>query len=111
VPGVTPSPAAWPASALVNSNDGSVSARTQRSTASLVVAKSTPERQPNLVSCLLSSFTFGVVQVRACRRKATRGVDTQGRRGRHTGSYANRGERREVRAWAAPTVKTLKTRH
>src|SRR4029450_933735 len=40
-----------------------------------------------LVSWSLSSFAVGVVQVRACRRKATRGVDTQGRRGRDTGSY------------------------
>ena len=47
------------------------------------------------VSCLLSSFAVGVVQVRA----------SQGRRGRDTGSYADRGERREVRAWAARTVK------
>jgi hypothetical protein len=39
----------------------------------------------------------GVVQVRA----------SQGRRGRDTGSYADRGERREVRAWAARTVKRL----
>jgi hypothetical protein len=38
-----------------------------------------------LVSWSLSSFAVGVVQVRACRRKATRGVDTQGRRGRDTG--------------------------
>jgi hypothetical protein len=57
------------------------------------------------VSRLPGSFAFGVVQVRACRRKATRSVDTQGRRGRHTGSYADRGERREVRAWAARNVK------
>jgi hypothetical protein len=34
-----------------------------------------------------SSLALGDVQVRACRRKATRGVDTQGRRGRDTGSY------------------------
>ena len=60
------------------------------------------------MSCLLSSFAVGVVQVRACRRKATRGVDTQGRRGRDTGSYADRGERREVRAWAARAVKELR---
>jgi ABC-type sugar transport system ATPase subunit len=50
-----------------------------------------------LESCLLSSFAVGIVQVRACRRKATRGVDTQGRRGRDTGSYVDRGERCEVR--------------
>jgi hypothetical protein len=37
----------------------------------------------------------GVVQVRA----------SQGRRGRDTGSYVDRGERREVRAWAARAVK------
>jgi hypothetical protein len=43
----------------------------------------------SLVSCLLGSFAVGVVQVRACRRKATRGVDTQGRRGRDTGSYVD----------------------
>jgi hypothetical protein len=60
------------------------------------------------VSCLLSSFAVGVVQVRACRRKATRGVDTQGRRGRNTGSYVDRGERREVRARAARNVKRLR---
>ena len=48
-----------------------------------------------IVSCLLGSFTFGVVRVRA----------SQGRRGRHTGSYVDRGERREVRAWAARNVK------
>jgi hypothetical protein len=41
------------------------------------------------------SFAFGVVQVRA----------SQGRRGRDTGSYVDRGERREVRAWAALNVK------
>jgi hypothetical protein len=50
------------------------------------------------VSCLLSSFAFGVVQVRA----------SQGRRGRDTRSYVDRGERREVRAWAAPNVKRLR---
>ena len=50
------------------------------------------------VSCLLSSFAVGVVQVRA----------SQGRRGRDTGSYVDRGERREVRAWAARTVKRLR---
>ena len=48
-----------------------------------------------LVSYLLGSFAVGVVQVRA----------SQGRRGRDTGSYVDRGERREVRAWAARTVK------
>jgi ribosomal protein S26 len=47
------------------------------------------------VSCLSGSFAFGVVQVRA----------SQGRRERHTGPYADRGERREVRAWAARNVK------
>jgi hypothetical protein len=62
------------------------------------------------VSWSLSSFAVGVVQVRACRRKATRGVDTQGRRGRDTGSYVDRGERREVRAWAARSVKRLRLR-
>ena len=41
------------------------------------------------MSCLLGS-TFGVVQVRA----------SQG----GTGSYVDRGERREVRAWAARNV-------
>ena len=51
-----------------------------------------------LVSCLLSSFAVGVVQVRG----------SQGRRGRDTGSYVDRGERREVRAWAARTVKRLR---
>jgi hypothetical protein len=61
----------------------------------------------SLVSWNPSSFALGVVQVRACRRKATRGVDTQGRRGRDTGSYVDRGERREVRAWAARSVKRL----
>jgi pimeloyl-ACP methyl ester carboxylesterase len=60
-----------------------------------------------LVSWNPSSFALGVVQVRACRRKATRGVDTQGRRRRDTGSYVDRGERREVRAWAARSVKRL----
>jgi hypothetical protein len=50
-------------------------------------------------------LALGVVQVRACRRKATRRVDTQGRRGRDTGSYVDRGERREVRAWAARSAK------
>ena len=50
-------------------------------------------------------MALGDVQVRACRRKATRGVDTQGRRGRDTGSYPDRGERREVRAWAPRSVK------
>ena len=39
-----------------------------------------------------------VVQVDACRRKATRSVDSQGRRGRDTGSYVDRGERREAPA-------------
>ena len=51
-----------------------------------------------LVPWLLSSFTFGVVQVRA----------SQGRRGRDTGSYVDRGERREVRARAARNVKRLR---
>ena len=50
------------------------------------------------MSCLLSSFAVGVVQVRA----------SQGRRGRDTGSYADRGERREVRAWAVRTVERLR---
>jgi hypothetical protein len=54
--------------------------------------------QTGPVSCLLSSFAVGVVQVRA----------SQGRRGRDTGSYVDRGERREVRAWAARTVKRLR---
>ncbi|HKN42848.1 MAG TPA: hypothetical protein VJW23_02910, partial [Propionibacteriaceae bacterium] len=53
-----------------------------------------------LVPCRLYDVRFGGVQVRACRRKATRSVDTQGRRGRDTGSYVDRGERSEVRAWA-----------
>ena len=53
-------------------------------------------------------LAVGVVHVRACRRKATRGVDTQGRRGRHTGSYIDRGERREVRAWATRNIKRLR---
>jgi hypothetical protein len=34
-----------------------------------------------LVSCIRSPMTVGVVQVDGCRRKATRGVDTQGRGG------------------------------
>jgi hypothetical protein len=68
------------------------------------------ERSEQLVSWSLSSFAVGVVQVRACRRKATRGVDTQGRRGRDTGSYVDRGERREVRAWAARSIKRLRLR-
>jgi hypothetical protein len=42
-----------------------------------------------------SSLAFGDVQVRA----------SQGRRGRDTGSYPDRGERREVRAWAPRNVK------
>jgi hypothetical protein len=42
----------------------------------------------------LSSFALGVVQVRA----------SQGRRGRDTGSYVDREERSEVRAWAARSV-------
>jgi hypothetical protein len=42
-----------------------------------------------------SSLALGDVQVRA----------SQGRRGRDTGSYVDRGERREVRAWAARSVK------
>jgi hypothetical protein len=53
---------------------------------------------PPLVSWNLSSFALGVVQVRA----------SQGRRGRDTGSYLDRGERREVRAWAARSVKRLR---
>jgi hypothetical protein len=52
------------------------------------------------VSWSLSSFAVGVVQVRA----------SQGRRGRDTGPYVDRGERREVRAWAARTVKRLRLR-
>ena len=60
------------------------------------------------VSWSLSSLAVGVAQVRACRRKATRGVDTQGRRGSDTGSYVYRGEHREVRAWAARSVKRLR---
>src|SRR4029450_537882 len=50
-----------------------------------------------LVPWNLSSFALGVVQVRA----------SQGRRGRDTGSYVDRGERSEVRAWAARSVKRL----
>ena len=50
-----------------------------------------------LVPCRPSSVAFGVVQVRA----------SQGRRGRDTGSYRDRGERREVRAWAARNVTRL----
>jgi hypothetical protein len=48
------------------------------------------------VSCAGNPVFMCVVQVDACRRKATRGVDTQGRRGRDTGSYVDRGERREA---------------
>src|SRR5207342_2926308 len=44
-----------------------------------------------LVPCRLYDVRFGGVQVRA----------SQGRRGRDTGSYVDRGERREVRAWAS----------
>ena len=51
-----------------------------------------------LVSWNLSSFALGVVQVRA----------SQGRRGRDTGSYVDRGERGEVRAWAVRSVKRLR---
>ncbi len=46
VAGVTPSAAAWPASPHANSTDGSVSTRTWRSFASLVMARSTPECPP-----------------------------------------------------------------
>jgi len=42
-----------------------------------------------------SSLALGDVQVRA----------SQGRRGRDTGSYPDRGERREVRAWAPRSAK------
>ncbi len=65
-------------------------------------------RLATLMSWNLSSFALGVVQLRACRRKATRGVDTQGRRGRDTGLYVDRGERSEVRAWALRSVKRLR---
>ena len=41
----------------------------------------------------------GVGQVRGCRRLAALCADTQGRRGRHTGSYVDRGERREESPW------------
>ena len=46
---------------------------------------------PRLVACRPYCSWFGGVQVRA----------SQGRRGRDTGSYLDRGERREVRAWAS----------
>ena len=46
VPGVTPSAATWPASPLANSTDASVSTRTWRGTASLVMSPSTPECPP-----------------------------------------------------------------
>jgi hypothetical protein len=48
------------------------------------------------VPCARNQVHRSVVQVDACRRKATRGVDTQGRRGRDTGSYVDRGERSEA---------------
>jgi hypothetical protein len=48
--GMTPPPATWPASALVNSTDGSVSARTQRSAASLVIGRFTPRTPANLTA-------------------------------------------------------------
>jgi hypothetical protein len=50
---------------------------------------STTEKR--LVPCRLYDVRFGGVQVRA----------SQGRRGRDTGSYLDRGERSEVRAWAS----------
>jgi hypothetical protein len=48
------------------------------------------------VPCAGNPVLRSVVQVDACRRKATRSVDTQGRRGRDTGSYVDRGERSEA---------------
>ena len=51
-------------------------------------------REASLVPWKGSSLALGDVQVRA----------SQGRRGRDTGSYVDRGERREVRAWAARSV-------
>ena len=65
-----------------------------------LVRRNAELRAVTLVSWSLSSFAVGVVQVRA----------SQGRRGRDTGSYVDRGERREVRAWAARTVKRLRLR-
>ena len=59
--------------------------------------RSVTRNRPIPVSWSLSSFAVGVVQVRG----------SQGRRGRDTGSYVDRGERREVRAWAARTVRNL----
>src|SRR6476620_8022515 len=47
-----------------------------------------------------SSLALGDVQVCA----------SQGRRGRNTGSYVDRGERREVRAWAPRSAKELPSR-
>ena len=52
-------------------------------------------KQLSLVPWKGSSLTLGDVQVRA----------SQGRRGRDTGSYRDRGERREVRARAPRSVK------
>src|SRR5215218_6990772 len=52
-------------------------------------------REDHLARWKGSSLALGVVQVRA----------SQGRRRRDTGSYPDRGERREVRAWAARSVK------
>jgi hypothetical protein len=46
MPGITPPAAAWPASPLANSTDGSVSTRTWRSTASLVMS---PSQSPNVL--------------------------------------------------------------
>ena len=59
--------------------------------------KTAAEAVEKPVSCYSSCLTVGGVQVRA----------SQGRRGRDTGSYHDRGERREVRAWASPRVKRL----
>jgi hypothetical protein len=50
-----------------------------------------PRKVWKLVPCRLYDVRFGGVQVRA----------SQGRRGRDTGSYVDRGERSEVRAWAS----------
>ena len=56
---------------------------------------STDSRRRTLVPWKGSSLALGDVQVCA----------SQGRRGRDTGSYLGRGERREVRAWAPRSVK------
>ncbi len=50
VPGVAPPAAAWPASPLANSTDGSVSTRTWRSTASLVISPVHPRTPANLAA-------------------------------------------------------------